>query len=162
MRIDSSRSETELRPIKARQGLLNRAHGSARFSFGDSSCLCAVFEDNSESITSTFHPLQKPLIDPLSQSMIKECVLHFCRSSFVHVITQVMHDNGSILSAAFNSAIFALIDAGLSLTSSQLSWLFAGIPLIDHGGSATCVVNTKGEFVLDPTLAEEKVLKYSF
>jgi ribonuclease PH len=111
MRLDKSRENqlTSLRPIKARQSLLNRCHGSSRFSFGDTTCLTGIYEHLDQQ--TTFHNLSL-INDSITQNLINELVKCLIKDIKIHAITQVIHDDGSILSVACNSVIFAMIDAG--------------------------------------------------
>lgn len=61
----------------------------------------------------------------------------------IQVVVQVIHDDGSILAAALNSAAAALLDASISM-----SCMFA---------AATVVLTTDKQLLIDPQLQEEQV-----
>lgn len=142
MRLDKSRLNqlTSLRPIKARQSLLNRTDGSSRFSFGDSTCLTGIYEHSDQS--TTYHTLTKES-DPSRQNLLNDIIKNLImEDTKVQAICQVIHDDGSTLSIAINSLIFALIDAG--------------IPMKNHGGAVCCAITKENIIILDPNLEEEK------
>lgn len=61
----------------------------------------------------------------------------------IQVIVQVVHDDGSLLAAALNSAAAALLDASISM-----SGMFA---------AATVALTKDDQLVIDPQLREEQV-----
>uniref|UniRef100_A0A3B4AR77 Uncharacterized protein n=1 Tax=Periophthalmus magnuspinnatus TaxID=409849 RepID=A0A3B4AR77_9GOBI len=81
----------------------------------------------------------------------EQCVRETCEASllsFLHprssltLILQVVHNDGSLLSCLLNAACMALMDAGL-----PMSCLFCGV---------TCAINSDGQIITDPTVAQEK------
>lgn len=60
----------------------------------------------------------------------------------IQVIVQVIHDDGSILAAALNSAAGALMDASISMTAT-----FAAV---------TVALTKDGGMLMDPQLQEEQ------
>ncbi|XP_072346281.1 exosome complex component RRP46-like isoform X2 [Scyliorhinus torazame] len=62
--------------------------------------------------------------------------------SSITIVLQVIHDSGSLLSCCLNAACMALMDAGLPMRS-----VFCGV---------TCVIDSNGEILLDPTTKIEK------
>ena len=58
----------------------------------------------------------------------------------IKITCQIMSQDGSILSAAINAMILALLDSGLPMKSTCCA--------------VTCIINKDGDLVLDPTALE--------
>ncbi len=80
----------------------------------------------------------------LKQSLSTIILLHLFPRLSIEVCVQVLHNDGSLLSAAFSGACLALIDAG--------------IPLSDIMTGVSCVISKDGSMLVDPTLVEEEVM----
>uniref|UniRef100_A0A0D6R8A7 Exoribonuclease phosphorolytic domain-containing protein n=1 Tax=Araucaria cunninghamii TaxID=56994 RepID=A0A0D6R8A7_ARACU len=155
------RSANEVRSLSCSRGLLQRAHGSARWSQDNTIVLAGVYgpkggggfgkKENPE--RATLEVIWKPKTGQAGKAE-KECELIVKRTvdyiflSAVHpntitsIIIQVVNDDGAILACAINAACAALVDAG--------------IPLRNIVVSVCCGVRDNGEVILDPTKAEEQ------
>ncbi|KAJ1923051.1 exosome non-catalytic core subunit rrp46 [Tieghemiomyces parasiticus] len=153
------RSDKQIRPYEMTQALLNRADGSARFTQTPSSVLCAVYgpmevrirDEKVDQATIEVH--YKPLA---SVSSIRDrWVEHSIRrvfegviltnlnpSTLIRIELQEMSAHGSTLSAAFNAATVALMDAG--------------VPMQTLVASVTCAIDEQDRMLLDPTAEETK------
>ncbi|KAI8873172.1 ribosomal protein S5 domain 2-like protein [Ramicandelaber brevisporus] len=159
-RLDN-RSPQSLRPLYAAQGLLYRSDGSGRFDLGRTSVLCSVngpmevrlrdelynraaLEINHRPATGTPSTADR-FVEHNIRHIVNGCVLseQYPRS-LVQVNLQVRCDDGCTFAAAVNSAMLALLDAGIAMRTVV--------------AAVTCLVlgSNKGEsqIVLDPTAEE--------
>ncbi|XP_068650630.1 exosome complex exonuclease RRP46 homolog [Aristolochia californica] len=160
-RVDG-RSPNQLRPLACSSNLLHRAHGSARWSQGDTTVLAAVYgpkagtrkNENPEkaSIEVIWKPntgqignLEKEYGIILKRTLQSICLLTIHPNTTTSVIVQVINDDGALLPCAINAACAALIDAGLPLRH-----LAVGI---------CCGLTESGCVILDPTKLEEQKLQ---
>ncbi|CAN6475532.1 unnamed protein product [Victoria cruziana] len=160
-RVDG-RSQNQLRPLACSYNVLYRAHGSARWSQGDSIILAAVYgpkagtKKNESPERASIEVIWKPMSGSIGKAE-KECemiVMRTLRSIFlqnVHpnttttVIIQVVNDDGALLPCAINAACAALVDAG--------------IPLKCLSVAVSCGITDKGIVMFDPTKHEEEELQ---
>ncbi|KAG9456884.1 hypothetical protein H6P81_001392 [Aristolochia fimbriata] len=160
-RVDG-RSPHQLRPLSCSCNLLHRAHGSARWSQGDTTVLAAVYgpkagtrkNENPEkaSIEVIWKPktgqigkLEKEYGMILKRTLQSICLLTIHPNTTTSIIVQVISDDGSLLPCAINAACAALVDAGLPLRH-----LAVGI---------CCGLTESGFVILDPTKLEEQKLQ---
>ena len=158
MRSDK-RAPTQQRALTGSLGLLSRADGSAKFTFGESGCLCsvngpmAVHQKDELLDQATIQVLFSPcsgINGPRYRSMEKKlrelaqsCVLTSLHPrTLIQMTIQVLHEDGSIFAAAVNAMMLALMDAGIPMKTYAFAVSLA-------------VVND--ELILDPTSEEEKV-----
>jgi exosome complex component RRP46 len=160
-RIDG-RTANQLRPLACSHNILNRAHGSASWSQGDTKVLAAVYgpkagtkkNENPEKAcieiiwkpkTGQIGKLEKEYEMILKRTLQSICVLTINPNTTTSVIVQVVNDDGALLPCAINAACAALVDAGIPLK---------------HLAVAICCCLTESEYVmLDPTKLEEQKMK---
>ncbi|KAJ8621475.1 hypothetical protein MRB53_030004 [Persea americana] len=168
MEVDRAdgRSPNQLRPLACSRNLLNRAHGSARWSQGNTIVLAAVYgpkagtrkNENPEkaSIEAIWKPKTGQIGKPereyemiLKRTLQSICVLTIHPNTITSVILQVINDDGSLLPCAINAACAALLDAG--------------IPLKHLAVAVCCGLTESGYVILDPTkLEEQKMQGFSY
>ncbi|KAK9149298.1 hypothetical protein Scep_008055 [Stephania cephalantha] len=164
MEIDRAdgRQPNQLRPLSCSHNFLNRAHGSARWSHGDTTVIAAVYGPKSGKKTNenpkkaSVEVVWKPNTGHIGRDekeyeiVVKRtlesiCLLTVNPSTTVSVILQVVDDDGGLLPCAINAACAALVDAG--------------IPLKHLAVSICCGLTESGFVVLDPTKSEEQSLQ---
>ncbi|KQK12026.1 exosome complex exonuclease RRP46 homolog [Brachypodium distachyon] len=156
------RNANQLRPFTCARNPLDRAHGSARWSQGDTVVLAAVYGprpgtrkgENPEkaSIEVVWKPKtgqsgkqEKGYEMTLKRTLQSICLLTVHPNTTTSVILQVMGDDGSLLPCAINASCAALV--------------FAGIPLKHLAVAIGCGVLGNGAVILDTSKAEEQELK---
>ncbi|KAH7524179.1 hypothetical protein FEM48_Zijuj06G0091700 [Ziziphus jujuba var. spinosa] len=159
-RIDE-RTPNQLRPLSCSRNILNRAHGSASWSQGDTKVLAAVYgpkagtrkNENPEKAcieviwkpkTGQSGKLEKEYEMILKRTLQSICILTINPNTMTSVIIQVVDDDGALLPCAINAACAALVDAG--------------IPLKHLAVAICCGLAESGYVILDPTKLEEQVL----
>ncbi|RKP39758.1 ribosomal protein S5 domain 2-type protein [Dimargaris cristalligena] len=148
------RQADQIRPLEIVQGLLHRPDGSAQFALDKTSTLAAVYGPMEIKIRdekvdrATIEVNYKPLT---GQSGVRDRWVEFnVRRTFEGVVLTALHPNtlirielqesrvhGSEISAAFNAATMALMDAG--------------VPMRTIVGSVSCAIDDQGTLLLDPT-----------
>ncbi|PON94640.1 Guanosine pentaphosphate synthetase I/polyribonucleotide nucleotidyltransferase [Trema orientale] len=140
-RIDG-RTPNQLRPLACSRNVLNRAHGSASWSQGDTKVLAAVYgpkagtKKNENPEKACIEVIWKPktgqsailknfLMDLgklekeyemiLKRTLQSICILTVNPNTTTSVIVQVVHDDGALLPCAINAACAAFVDAGIPL-----------------------------------------------
>lgn len=160
-RVDG-RTPNQLRPLACSRNLLHRAHGSARWSQGDTIVLAAVYGpkagtrkgENPEK--ASIEVLWKPKTGQigkqereyemvLRRTLQSVCLLNIHPNTTTSVIVQVIGDDGALLPCAINASCAALVDAG--------------IPLKHLAVAICCGLTVSGSVILDPTLVEEQNLQ---
>ncbi|KAL6054691.1 Exosome component 5 [Balamuthia mandrillaris] len=154
------RTRAQLRAPSMEHGLLNRADGSAKFSFDKTSILAAVFGPTEVSLRDEIldratikvtykpkngvaGPAEKEIECLIRQTLEHVIIATLHPRTLINVVIQVLYDDGSALSAAINAAFLALLDAGIPLRSSL--------------AAVSCAtLATSGELLLDPDAAEEQ------
>lgn len=138
--------------------MLNRADGSARFTFGKTSVLCGVYGPVEVKIRDEFldratievnfkpHIGLSGTVERRIETIIRETLEPLIVSSLhprtlIQISFQSQLNDGGMLASCFNAAFVALMDAGVPLISS-----FASIAL---------AVMEDGTVFLDPTQEEE-------
>lgn len=164
MEIDreDGRTPTMLRPLACSINVLNRAHGSASWSQGDTKVLAAVYgpkagtkkNENPEkaSIEVIWKPktgqigkLEREYEMILKRTLQSICILTVNPNTTTSVIVQVVNDDGALLPCAINAACGALVDAGISLKHLAVA--------------ICCCLAETGCVILDPTKQEEQKMK---
>ncbi|KAJ7543930.1 hypothetical protein O6H91_09G058800 [Diphasiastrum complanatum] len=153
------RTAIQLRPLACTRGLLNRAHGSARWSQENTCVLAAVYGPKSISgrrenpERATIEVIWKPK-SGMTGNKEKEAELVLRRSldyiiiatlhpnTGMSIIVQVISDDGALLACAINATTAALVDTGI-----PLSGLIAAV---------SCGINKEGDLLLDLTKSEEQ------
>jgi exosome complex component RRP46 len=158
-----------LRPLSAELSPLHRADGSAKFSCGQTSVLAAVYGPASGTRELSSQNAQISVVvkqgtkggnssssssiglaccdarelEHIIQRSISTCVLtSLYPRSIIEIVLQVLKEDGSVVSAAFNAAVIALMDANIG---------FICVPI-----ATTCLVNHNNAVInLDPTAEEE-------
>ncbi|XP_067831149.1 exosome complex component RRP46 [Heptranchias perlo] len=148
-----------LRPFRCELSLLSRPDGSACFTQGDTTVLAAVYGPAEVKVSkeifdkATLDVLLKPKVGlpSVAEKSKEQMIRNTCEAtiltalhprSSITVVLQVIHDSGSLLSCCLNAACMALMDAGL-----PMKCVFCGI---------TCVIDSDGNMLLDPTTKQEK------
>ncbi|MQL97894.1 hypothetical protein Taro_030594, partial [Colocasia esculenta] len=165
MEVDRTdgRTPNQLRPLACTRSLLHRAHGSAQWSQGETIVLAAVYGpkvgirkgENPEkaSIEVVWKPktgqigkAEKEYEMILRRTLQSICLLTVHPNTTTSVILQVVSDDGALLPCAINASCAALVDAG--------------IPLKHLAVAVSCGLTENGSFFLDPSRAEEQVIKF--
>ncbi|XP_072346292.1 exosome complex component RRP46-like isoform X5 [Scyliorhinus torazame] len=150
----------QLRPFCCEHSLLSRPDGSACFTQGDTTVLAAVYGPAEVKVSkeifdkATLDVLLKPKVGlpSVAEKSKEQMIRNTCEAtiltalhprSSITIVLQVIHDSGSLLSCCLNAACMALMDAGLPMRS-----VFCGV---------TCVIDSNGEILLDPTTKIEKL-----
>ncbi|XP_077210857.1 ribosomal protein S5 domain 2-like superfamily protein [Tasmannia lanceolata] len=156
------RSPNQLRPLACSRNVLHRAHGSARWSQGDTTVLAAVYgpkagtRKNENPEKASIDVIWKPKTGQIGKSekeyeMILRrtlqsiCILTIHPNTTTSVILQVISDDGALLPCAINAACAALVDAG--------------IPLSHLAVAVCCALTESGSVILDPTKLEEQKMQ---
>uniref|UniRef100_A0A7C8YS78 Exosome complex exonuclease RRP46 homolog n=1 Tax=Opuntia streptacantha TaxID=393608 RepID=A0A7C8YS78_OPUST len=156
------RTPNQLRPLACSRSVLNRAHGSASWSQGDTKVLAAVYgpkagtkkNENPEkaSIEVIWKPktgqigkLEKEYEMILKRTLQSICILTINPNTTTSIILQVVNDDGALLPCAINAACAALVDAG--------------IPMKHLAVAICCCLAEPGCVILDPTKQEEQQMK---
>ncbi|XP_038885208.1 exosome complex exonuclease RRP46 homolog [Benincasa hispida] len=159
---DDGRTPNQLRPLACSCNVLNRAHGSASWSQGDTKVLAAVYgpkagtkkNENPEkaSIEVIWKPktgqigkLERECEMILKRTLQSICILTTNPNTTTSIIVQVIHDDGALLPCAINASCAALVDAG--------------IPLKHLAVAISCCLSESGYVILDPTKLEEQKMK---
>ncbi|XP_068340561.1 exosome complex exonuclease RRP46 homolog [Pyrus communis] len=160
-RVDG-RTPNQLRPLACSRGVLNRAHGSASWTQGDTKVLAAVYgpkagtkkNENPEKAcieviwkpkTGQSGKLEREYEMILKRTLQSICILTLNPNTTTSVIVQVVNDDGSLLPCAINAACAALVDAGA--------------PLKHLAVAICCCLAESGYVVLDPSKLEEQKMK---
>ncbi|ONK72180.1 uncharacterized protein A4U43_C04F16610 [Asparagus officinalis] len=137
-RLDG-RNPNQLRPLACSRNVLHRAHGSARWSQGDTIVLAAVYGPKAGTRKGE-NPEKCEMI--LKRTLQSICLLSIHPNTTTSVIVQVVGDDGALLPCAINASCAALVDAG--------------IPLKHLAVAISCALAENGSVILDPTLVEEQ------
>ncbi|KAK6927361.1 Exoribonuclease, phosphorolytic domain 1 [Dillenia turbinata] len=160
-RVDG-RTPNQLRPLACSRNVLNRAHGSASWSQGDTKVVAAVYGpkagtkkgENPEKAcieviwktkTGQSGKPEKEYEMILRRTLQSICLLNIHPNTTTSVILQVVNDDGALLPCAINASCAALVDAG--------------IPLKHLAVAISCGVVESGYVILDPSKIEEQKLK---
>ncbi|XP_020085452.1 exosome complex exonuclease RRP46 homolog [Ananas comosus] len=160
-RLDG-RNANQMRPLTCSRNLLHRAHGSARWSQGDTIVLAAVYgpkagtrkgdDPEKASIEVIWKPKtgqigkqEKEYEMILKRTLQSICLLTSHPNTTTSVIVQVVGDDGSLLPCAINASCAALVDAG--------------IPLKHLAVAICCGLSETGSVILDPTKVEEQKMQ---
>ncbi|KAJ3403530.1 Exosome component 5 [Chytriomyces hyalinus] len=150
-RSDGRTDNLQLRPPTTTLSPLSRADGSARFAYGKSAVLAAVYGPKEVRLrdelldSAKIEVLFRPLVglsgttERLYEKTIRE-ILESVILKHLHPRTSVQ-----ILSCAINATILALMDAGVGLKSMV--------------ASVTCIIDDSNQLVLDPSAEEIKGAK---
>lgn len=161
MEVDRAdhRTPNQLRPLTCSRNVLIRAHGSARWSQGDTIVLAAVYgpkagtKKNENPEKASIEVIWKPKTGQMGKEE-KECEMILRRTiqsiclltvnpnTTTSIILQVVNDDGALLPCAINAATVALVDAG--------------IPLKHLAVAISCGLQESGSVFLDPTKLEEQ------
>ncbi|XP_039121349.1 LOW QUALITY PROTEIN: exosome complex exonuclease RRP46 homolog [Dioscorea cayenensis subsp. rotundata] len=156
------RTPNQMRPLACSRNLLHRAHGSARWSQGNTIVLAGVYGpkagtrkgENPElaSIEVIWKPKtgqigkqEKEYEIILRRTLRSICLLTVHPNTTTSVILQVVGDDGALLPCAINASCAALVDAG--------------IPLKHLAVAICCALTEHGSLILDPTKIEEQKLQ---
>ncbi|XP_009364244.2 exosome complex exonuclease RRP46 homolog [Pyrus x bretschneideri] len=160
-RVDG-RTPNQLRPLACSRSVLNRAHGSASWTQGDTKVLAAVYgpkagtkkNENPEKAcieviwkpkTGQSGKLEREYEMILKRTLQSICILTLNPNTTTSVIVQVVNDDGALLPCAINAACAALVDAGA--------------PLKHLAVAICCCLAESGYVILDPSKLEEQKMK---
>ncbi|KAJ0984967.1 hypothetical protein J5N97_003323 [Dioscorea zingiberensis] len=153
MEVDrgDGRTLNQMRPLACSRNILNRAHGSARWSQGNTIVLAAVYGpkagtrkgDNPEFPNLGKQEKEYEII--LKRTLRSICLLTIHPNTTTSIILQVVGDDGALLPCAINASCAALVDAG--------------IPLKHLAVAICCGLTETGSLILDPTKIEEQKLQ---
>ncbi|KAI4328778.1 hypothetical protein L6164_021108 [Bauhinia variegata] len=150
------RTPNQLRPLACSRIILNRAHGSASWSQGETKVLAAVYgpkagtKKNENPEKASIEVIWKPETGQIGSGklereyeiILKRTLESICiRSIYPNTTTSIIIQ---LLPCAINAACAALVDAGIPLK---------------HLAVATCSVAESGYVILDPTKLEEQKMK---
>ena len=159
IRIDG-RSNNQIRPYDVEFGFIKEATGSTKFQQGSTSVIVSVngprqpkysryelydrasvdlsmnFLDGSDSM----RKLRSTKLLLLSSLTSAIDVQKYPRM-LIYINVEVIEDDGSFLSTAFNACIIALLDSGIQMKSTPIA--------------ASVALTSKQNFILDPTHPEE-------
>ncbi|EPS64194.1 hypothetical protein M569_10586, partial [Genlisea aurea] len=164
MEREAGRGANQLRPMDCSRNVLDRAHGSASCSHGETKVLAAVFgpkpgtkkNENPEKAcieviwkpkTGQIGKQEKEFEMILKRTLQNICILSVNLNTTTSITIQVIHDDGSLLPCAIHAACAALLDAG--------------IPLKHLAVAICCCVEESGQIILDPNKLEEQKTKAS-
>ncbi|KMZ74523.1 putative polyribonucleotide nucleotidyltransferase [Zostera marina] len=156
-RVDG-RTPNQMRPLSCSRNVLHRAHGSARWSQGETSVLASVYGPKSgtrkgenpekASIEVIWKPrtgqigkTEKEYEMILKGTLQNIIILTENPNTTTSVTLQVMSDDGSLLSCGINAACAALLDAGVQLKQLAIA--------------ICCGLTNDGTVLLDPSKIEE-------
>ncbi|PHT49811.1 Exosome complex exonuclease RRP46 -like protein [Capsicum baccatum] len=156
------RTANQLRPLTCTRNVLNRAHGSASWSQGETKVLAAVYgpkagtKKNENPEKACFEVIWKPKTGHvgkaekeyemiLKRTVQSICVLNVHPNTTTSIIIQVVNDDGALLPCAINALCAALVDAG--------------IPLKHLAVAICCCLADSGHILLDPSKLEEQMMK---
>lgn len=156
------RTANQLRPLSCTRNVLNRAHGSASWSQGETKVLAAVYgpkagtNKNENPEKACFEVIWKPKSGQIGKAekeyemILKKtvqsiCVLNVHPNTTTSIIIQVVNDDGALLPCAINALCAALVDAG--------------IPLKHLAVAICCCLTESGHILLDPSKLEEQRMK---
>ena len=97
------------------------------------------------SIKGTQDRLYEKILGQIAGSLI---LTNLFPKTVIKITCQVMSQDGSILSAAVNAMLLALLDSG--------------VPMKATCSSVTSIINKDGDLLLDPTALEMEVGKFAF
>lgn len=152
-------NSSSIREFGCEQNLLSKPDGSASFIQGNTNVLAGVYGPAEVKVSKEIYDRAtlEVLIQPkvglpgVRERSREQCVRETCEAALLSslhprssltLVLQEVHDDGSLLACCLNAACMALMDAGL-----PMSCLFCGI---------TCVINTDGQIIIDPSLQQEK------
>ncbi|CAN4127895.1 unnamed protein product [Withania somnifera] len=156
------RTANQLRPLTCTRNVLNRAHGSASWSQGETKVVSAVYgptagtKKNENPEKACFEVIWKPKAGQagkaekeyemiLKRTVQSICVLNVHPNTTTSIIIQVVNDDGALLPCAINALCAALVDAG--------------IPLKHLAVAICCCLAESGHILLDPSKLEEQRMK---
>ncbi|KAI8575226.1 hypothetical protein K450DRAFT_262841 [Umbelopsis ramanniana AG] len=156
-RSDGRTEATQLRAFAASQSLLNRADGSAKFSFGESTVVASVVGPAEVKIRdekmdeATVELIVRPAVGfPTTKDKVLERALRqtveptilsgMMPRTLIQIVVQIEQVDGNILSTAVNAISLAMLDAGLPMSSLV--------------ASVTAVIDPQDNILLDPSSQE--------
>ncbi|KAG2381649.1 hypothetical protein C9374_006033 [Naegleria lovaniensis] len=155
-RKDQRSSPQELREMQAELGVLQKADGSCKFLMGKTIVICSVNgpeasmkeKGDGAIVDVIFQPRDKRPSEEekeyemmIRESLENVILLSLYPRTIITISVQVVQDDGSLLSASLNSAVLALLDAGVALKSTLVS--------------LSCSYLSSGDCLLDPLKVEQ-------
>lgn len=154
------RSANELRALTSEVGLLQRCDGSCRLQSGATHVIAGVFGpvaprfsrleradaasiEVSYAVAEARDSRKSRGLEAALKRLLEAVVdLQAYPRMLISVSVEEASDDGSVLAAAVNAAVLALVDAGVAVKCMP--------------AAVSCAVDESGEVLLDPTAAEEK------
>nr|CAG4708472.1 unnamed protein product [Naegleria fowleri] len=142
--------------MQAELGVLQKADGSCKFSMGKTIVICSVNgpeasmkeKGDGAIVDVIFQPRDKRPSEEekeyemmIRESLENVILLSLYPRTIITISVQVVQDDGSLLSASLNSAVLALLDAGVALKSALVS--------------LSCSYLSSGDCLLDPLKMEQ-------
>ncbi|GAB5585684.1 exosome non-catalytic core subunit rrp46 [Umbelopsis nana] len=156
-RLDGRTEASQLRAFAASQSLLNRADGSAKFAFGDSTAVVSVVGPAEVKIRdekmdeATVELVVRPEVGfPSTKDKVLERTLRqaieptilsgMMPRTLIQIVVQIEQEDGNMLSTAVNAISLAMLDAGLPMSSMI--------------ASVAAAIDQEGNLLLDPNSQE--------
>mmetsp|Transcript_5456 Transcript_5456/g.10240 ORF Transcript_5456/g.10240 Transcript_5456/m.10240 type:complete len:236 (-) Transcript_5456:13-720(-) len=168
-RRTDGRESNQMRPPHVELRPLLRADGSARFKFGSSSVVAAVFGPREPKVRAREKfdratlevivrprvgvpgPAERQLESHLAKQLGHIIVLTEYPRTQISVVIQLASCDGSMAAVAGNASFLALLDAGVAMRATALS-VCVGVRLSEDEDG----VEGEPALLLDPTEAEER------
>ncbi|KAM1052942.1 hypothetical protein ACFX13_000521 [Malus domestica] len=175
-RVDG-RTPNQLRPLACSRSVLNRAHGSASWTQGDTKVLAAVYgpkagtkkNENPEKAcieviwkpkTGQSGKLEREYEMILKRTLQSICILTLNPNTTTSVIVQVVNDDGAVsLNVLHLSYIRSLALLPCAINAACAALVDAGTPLKHLAVAICCCLAESGYVILDPSKLEEQKMK---
>ncbi|CAM0143046.1 exosome non-catalytic core subunit rrp46 [Umbelopsis sp. WA50703] len=156
-RSDGRTEPSQLRAFSASQSLLNRADGSAKFSFGESTVIASVIGPAEVKLRdekmdeATVEVIVRPAVgfpstkDKLLERALRQTVeptilAGMMPRTLIQIVVQLVQEDGNMLSTAVNAISLAMLDAGL--------------PMNSLAAAVSAIIDPEGNLLLDPNSKE--------
>ncbi|KAH8555206.1 ribosomal protein S5 domain 2-type protein [Umbelopsis sp. PMI_123] len=156
-RSDGRTEASQLRAFSASQSLLNRADGSSKFSFGESTVVASVVGPAEVKIRdekmdeATVELIVRPAVGfPTTKDKVLEHALRqaveptilsgMMPRTLIQIVVQIEQVDGNILSTTVNAISLAMLDAGLPMSSLV--------------ASVSAAIDQENNILLDPSSQE--------
>ena len=157
---EGEKTNVQLREMTSELSLLSRPDGSAMLNQGDSAILVAVYGPAEVKVMkelidrATVEVVYKPKVGlpGCAEKLQERLVRNSCEAvilstlhprTSISIIVQEMQNSGSLMSCCVNASCLALLDAGVPMNSTV--------------AAIHCIIDSKNNIILDPTLKQEKL-----
>ena len=148
----------KLREMTSELSLLSRPDGSVQFNQGDTSVLVAVYGPAEVKVgrelidRATIEVVYKPKVglpgcaEKLQERLVRNSCEPVILSTLhprtsISIIVQEIQNSGSLVSSCINASCLGFLDAGVPMKSTV--------------AAVHCIINSKNDIILDPTLKQE-------